>query len=82
MATVHTTKDNVERIVYTCKACGKTVEKRKDAMFCPDCGDVFHKSCWEKRGGCGNPNCKSYVVEKAEPVAEVKTDEEVKKEKR
>lgn len=44
-----------------CKICGRDIMTHEDFVLCPDCASPFHKGCWRVRGGCGNPNCKSFV---------------------
>ena len=66
MADIHTTKGDAlsGECIVICKICNKVVEDDDDIEFCPDCVSPFHKSCWDRRGGCGNPDCKSFVSKK------------------
>lgn len=40
-----------------CKICNLTITSYDNVKVCPDCGECYHKSCYELNG-CINPNCK------------------------
>ena len=52
---------NFDRDVVVCQICGMVMNNNDEFVLCPDCITPFHTSCWNNRGGCGNPKCESYV---------------------
>ena len=44
-----------------CEICGRSINENAEVEVCTECVSPFHKECWDKRGGCGNPNCSSFV---------------------
>ena len=40
-----------------CKICNLTITNYDSVKVCPDCGECYHKSCYENFG-CKNPDCK------------------------
>ena len=52
---------NFDREVVVCQICGMVMNNNDEFVLCPDCITPFHTSCWNNRGGCGNPKCESYV---------------------
>lgn len=56
---------------FPCAICGKRILGAENAMACPKCQTVMHKSCRERNGGCANPNCDdkgSVTVKTSNPV--------------
>ena len=53
--------------IIICKICGNSIKGNEEIELCPECVSPFHKECWDKRGGCGNPNCSSFV----KPVTDI-----------
>ena len=50
-----------------CEICGNSIKGNEEIELCPECVSPFHKECWDKRGGCGNPKCSSFV----KPVTDI-----------
>ncbi|MBQ4584782.1 MAG: leucine-rich repeat protein [Clostridia bacterium] len=53
--------------IIICEICGNSIKGNEEIELCPECVSPFHKECWDKRGGCGNPKCSSFV----KPVTDI-----------
>ena len=47
----------VDLTKFPCEICGKRILNSENAMACPKCKTVMHKTCRERNGGCANPHC-------------------------
>ncbi len=45
-----------------CLFCNQEVQVTDGVYICPDCGGVYHRTCWEKSGGCLTPGCSEHTV--------------------
>lgn len=48
---------NIDFTRFPCAICGRRILSNENAMACPKCKTVMHKTCKEKNGGCANPHC-------------------------
>jgi hypothetical protein len=46
----------------SCPYCGLSFQQHDKVKVCPDCGVVYHVSCWKRNKGCSTPNCPSKVI--------------------
>lgn len=53
-------------ISLPCPVCGKAASASENVRKCPNCGRVYHISCWEKKGQCIKCECqkKSRLIER------------------
>lgn len=59
-----------------CPGCNGEIREGEEVIFCPDCGLPHHKSCWEEKNGCSNPDCnKQKVVAEPDPVEQAESSE-------
>ena len=63
MGEIRSTKGDIRNDVsgIICEICGYSIKGNAEIELCPECVSPFHKECWDKRGGCGNPKCSSFV---------------------
>ena len=54
---------NIDFTQHACRKCGRRILNRENAMMCPNCRAVIHKSCWRENGGCVTPGCNAKYVE-------------------
>lgn len=47
----------MDSIGSKCVLCGQDIFPQEEAMRCPVCAAGYHRSCWEKNGGCASPGC-------------------------
>jgi PiT family inorganic phosphate transporter len=44
-------------IKATCRGCFEPVTSDETAVLCPSCGCTYHRTCWERSGGCHSAAC-------------------------
>jgi hypothetical protein len=53
----HVTNQSAGDAQARCTTCGTRIQATEPTQACADCGQTYHKSCWDEVGGCATFGC-------------------------